>query len=467
MRWRVILGVSLVANLLLAIAWLRTAPPEAATDPTSGAITNSAVTNNRPMVVVRRQFFSWQELESQDYPTYIKNLREIGCPEQTIRDLIIADVTEMLRQKYQSTTTPTKSNPKWWTNRRDPGDQETEAENISRMWAERNEILNQLLGPDWAVRQRGLAVTPDSARRELILATLAVNPVLHALPEDRKLLVAEVLSAALGPNGGPENYAWTPAAVVAAEKERWARLESQLTPEQLEAAKLHFSEHAENWRSDLDALPGFDVQPEEFRRLYRNTEAIDAQLALLATRDDEAAVKERTALIALRETAIRNALPPERYELYVRLNDPAYLDALAELGGQNGSPEILQLLYAINRERALEEARIANDPTLTDLQREIALKQIELDLLKAAASALGEAGPDETAAAEKPRPEPMKTHRVAGGEGLERIARIYGVPPETLRAANPNLNFDQLPTGANVNIPLRLIYPLPPPPLPQ
>jgi hypothetical protein len=102
MRWRVILGVSLVANLLLAIAWLRTGPPENRTEPASGTVTNATVTNTRPTVVVRRQFFSWQELESQDYPTYIKNLREIGCPEQTIRDIIIADVTEMLRQKYQT-----------------------------------------------------------------------------------------------------------------------------------------------------------------------------------------------------------------------------------------------------------------------------------------------------------------------------------------------------------------------------
>jgi len=40
---------------------------------------------------VRRQFFSWQQLESPDYQTYVANLRDIGCPEQTIRDIIIAD----------------------------------------------------------------------------------------------------------------------------------------------------------------------------------------------------------------------------------------------------------------------------------------------------------------------------------------------------------------------------------------
>jgi hypothetical protein len=468
MRWRVILGVSLVANLLLAIAWLRTGPPEIRTELASGAVTNATVTNTRPTVVVRRQFFSWQELESQDYPTYIKNLREIGCPEQTIRDIIIADVTEMLRQKYQTVAPEQKPNPRWWTNRRE-ANAEAEAQNATRMWVERNEILAQLLGPDWAVRNRSLTSAGGDPRRELILATIALNPVLRSLSEDKKQLIAEVLSAsATAPQTAEAGVeTWDPATTIAAEKERWARLESQLSPEQLEAAKLHFSQHAETWRRDLDDLPGFNTAPEEFRKIYRNTENIDAQLARLANRVDDAATKERAALNALRETAIRSSLTPERYELYARLNDPAYLDAMDAIGDQKASPEAVQLLYAINRERALEEDRIANDPTLTELQREIALKQLELDLLKAAAAALGEGVADDSAAADKPRPEPMKIHNVAAGEGLERIARIYGVPPEAVRAANPNLNFEQLPRGANVNIPLRLIYPLPPPPIPQ
>ena len=36
--------------------------------------------------------FRWSQLESTDYRNYIANLRGIGCPEQTIRDIITADV---------------------------------------------------------------------------------------------------------------------------------------------------------------------------------------------------------------------------------------------------------------------------------------------------------------------------------------------------------------------------------------
>jgi hypothetical protein len=36
--------------------------------------------------------FHWSQLESPDYRSYVANLRGIGCPEQTIRDIITADL---------------------------------------------------------------------------------------------------------------------------------------------------------------------------------------------------------------------------------------------------------------------------------------------------------------------------------------------------------------------------------------
>jgi hypothetical protein len=36
--------------------------------------------------------FSWNQIESADYRVYVANLRGISCPEQTIRDIITADV---------------------------------------------------------------------------------------------------------------------------------------------------------------------------------------------------------------------------------------------------------------------------------------------------------------------------------------------------------------------------------------
>lgn len=448
-----------MANLILALGWFaakRTAQSHATA---ALAATNAiTATNGKTTVIVRRQFFSWQELESQDYPTYIKNLRQIGCPEQTIRDIIIADVTQMLTEKYRLGVVRQKPNPKWWTNQRDPQEETEDAS--QRMWAERAAVLSQLLGPDWAVRNRGATLAATNSQQGFIIATMELSPVLQGLSAEKKQQVAAILGQPIDPNVNPASDAGL-SVQAAAEKARWAKLTEVLTIEQLEAAKLHFSIQAEELRDELDALPSFNTQPEEFRRIFRNTEAIEAQMAALAGQDDEASQKQLATLIALRDAAIRSSLSPERYEMYVRLSDPAYLAALDTLGEGRATPENIRLLYAINRERAAEQERIENDPTLTDTQREIELLRLELEQLKATALARGEELLDEAGQKEKPKTEPVKTHSALAGESLDRIAFAYGVTPAQLRALNPTVNFDKLPAGTPINVPL---FPLPPPP---
>ncbi len=48
-----------------------------------------------PEVVVGSEVFDWARLESTDYHAYAANLRAIGCPEPTVRDIITADVNDL------------------------------------------------------------------------------------------------------------------------------------------------------------------------------------------------------------------------------------------------------------------------------------------------------------------------------------------------------------------------------------
>src|SRR5258706_5735477 len=91
MRWRVILLVSLAANLVLAIGWMAKARHDASR--LAAAIESSNATSLviKTNVQVRRQFFAWQEIESSDYRRFIQNFRDISCPEPKIRDIITAD----------------------------------------------------------------------------------------------------------------------------------------------------------------------------------------------------------------------------------------------------------------------------------------------------------------------------------------------------------------------------------------
>src|SRR5262245_56401034 len=45
--------------------------------------------------------FNWSRLESPDYPTYIENLRRVGCPELTVREIISADLDDLFSLRRQ------------------------------------------------------------------------------------------------------------------------------------------------------------------------------------------------------------------------------------------------------------------------------------------------------------------------------------------------------------------------------
>src|SRR2546421_11678815 len=97
MRGRALLWISLGVNVALAALWWYF--PRGVED-TSGllAVKPAAADPDRiykTNVVVRRQKFTWDEIESGDYPTYIANLCTIGCPESTIRKSMVADVYQL------------------------------------------------------------------------------------------------------------------------------------------------------------------------------------------------------------------------------------------------------------------------------------------------------------------------------------------------------------------------------------
>src|SRR5438477_11451873 len=140
MRWRAVAYGSLGANLLLAAGWLAAKHQWAKTSAAEAAEAAKAAQQggSRTNVVVRRQFFSWREVESADYPTYIANLRDIGCPEQTIRDIIIAVVNAVYARKLA--TNLVTAEQQWWRSEPDPEVVEAAAEKVRAAEEERRAL---------------------------------------------------------------------------------------------------------------------------------------------------------------------------------------------------------------------------------------------------------------------------------------------------------------------------------------
>jgi len=447
MRLRVLLLASLGLNLALAVTFVvyqRGAAKRMATVSQSPvAATNQIRTN----VVVRRQFFTWREVESADYPTYIANLRDIGCPESTIRDIIVADVNQLYALKRATeVVTPGQE---WWHTESGTEVARAAEEKVRALDEERRALLTRLLGPGWETTEMASSPTVPPPREAVVLD----GPVLGVLPADVKQAVQSIsvrsqqrIQAYIESAGGKPEAAEL-ARLRQQTRDELARV---LTPPQLEEFLLRYSETAHNLRNELGQLRFFNATPEEFRALFRARDALDQRIKLYGAGNDPATAGARGALEQQREEAIKNALGPQRFGEYQRLQDPAYRDAMA-IAMKADRPGAAQTIYEIGQATALEQELIKADPSLTAQQKEIELKRIELEQLKANALAVGQELPPEPA----PPPPPRQIHVVEPGETLDRLAARYGFSIREILAANANTDFNKIRPGDSIFLPVR------------
>ena len=157
-----ILTLSLLANGLLMVAVLAAVVKGSAWRGTAGIpsdVTNRSLrispserygesaASNAPVVIVNEPFH-WGQLESSDFRVYINNLREVGCPEVTIRDMILAEVDELFAGRVRDLVTPHV--PQFWNL---VADKETfeklvedKAKELNQLEDDRRDMLRLLLG---------------------------------------------------------------------------------------------------------------------------------------------------------------------------------------------------------------------------------------------------------------------------------------------------------------------------------
>src|SRR5581483_10507364 len=148
MRRRLIFIVSAGLNVVLVMVLLFSRPHPTPSLVSTGTNSEPAGTNGvRTRFVLRKQFFTWQQVETPDYSVYIANLRAIGCPEQTIRDIVVADVNQLYAKKrLLEVVTPEQQ---WWRSVPDTNVTRSARAKILELDQERRELLTTLLGPKW------------------------------------------------------------------------------------------------------------------------------------------------------------------------------------------------------------------------------------------------------------------------------------------------------------------------------
>lgn len=205
----------------------------------AGSNSFSAIESPRPT-------FDWRQVESEDYRQYLANLRTIGCPEKTVREIIQADVNDLFASRIAAVTHTNQY--RYWM-----------SEPVSRSENQKIEIRNLLEQKQQVLKVLGFGdVEFKDVIGDAFGNSLAdIDAQLGFLPDFKKQLVRELLVAKArreALNGEAE-----------ADELTEAQIQSKLTPDEFEEYELRCSTDAVALRGTLANL---DMSEQEFRAIF-------------------------------------------------------------------------------------------------------------------------------------------------------------------------------------------------------
>lgn len=301
--------------------------------------------------------FHWRQIESEDYAIYIANLRRIGCPEATVRDIVVADVRSGFDSK-RAAVHPAPTAEFWRRSYEAAPLAAAVTEQLIRLAREEQALLTHLLGGHWPLRMNeDSPATSVSDGLRLDGALAGKRDILLAWHRKADAQRAALLEGAAGRDLTAAEQAQL-SAVDAASQAELTRL---LTPAEREEFELRNSVTATSLR---DRLVGFSVSEDEFRSLFRLEQSHQQSLARADEAQDPAAIDAELAAYA---EARRKLLGDER-EAWFRLAGDTTFQAIHEVGQQNSLPlEQISQAHALHRDTM---NRIAELDARTELSQE-------------------------------------------------------------------------------------------------
>jgi hypothetical protein len=369
MRARFWLIVSICFNLFLAaFLYVALEPLKEPAIPVPPSLDTVVVRTN---VLVRRENFTWEQVQSTNYATLVKNLRAIGCPEQTIRDIVTTDVDRIYaRRRVTEVVFP---NYQWWKSVPDPGLVQAAEEKIRSLEAERRELLTGLLGKGW-----------DAESMEVIAARSGMTltgPILGDLPAATKQAAFYIIASAqqrieaYQEEQRLQGKAIDPMQMVRLREEPLVQLASVLGPEAYDEFVLRYSPAAQQLRETMRTL---DLTPDQFRELFSAVSGIIGQPVYFYAGSDPDLLKQQQQLATQSEAIIKASLGAAVYASYQLNQDPLYRSSQEMAQQLNLPANDVVAIYQINKATQDEMDRIRKDDTLSNDEKVEALAQTQV-----------------------------------------------------------------------------------------
>lgn len=386
----VLLNVALVAAV--ATLWRRVAAvsppsPVVASAERPGAKAPSpmsaraAVRTRNPVVELGSQL-DWRQVESEDYRKYIANLRGINCPEETIRDIIIADVNKLFAaRRTQVEVTPKEF--KYWqaddTRQWDDPVLRERQRKIQDLEAERRALIKDLLGVDYQQEAQKLVGGPSIFDRMYGFLPDDKRERVQGIVERSSLLEQELYQEADGDLSSEQR-----ARLKKLREETRAQLGASMSPAELEEYDLRNSPSAHSIRANL---AGMELTADEFKALFRVRKAFD-------DRADETGgtTSDRDRDQKQLDDQMRGALGEARFAEYKRAQDPDFQNLFRVAERYQLPPSAAAKLYDIKRSADDYRRSLETNNQLIGEQRYAAIQAMASEVQRSVKEVLGDKG---------------------------------------------------------------------------
>jgi hypothetical protein len=319
----------------------------------------------------------WKALVSTNLKKYAANLRRVGCPEDTIQEIMLAEVNRLYAAREKALKARPEDLSPWEAGAQ--GNRRDAESKLRQLLAEKRNLLKELTGVD-----PGISMPSRLAGRDTELFEAAFQ----ALPESTRNQVRAI----------QENY-WaqsddlkqrTMGYLEPEDRDEFVRIKAErrdalakvFTPQELQDYEMQTSATASALRSRMD---GFNVSDAEFRKIFDYMQPLDEQYSL-SRRNPDPVSQEFTAARTQAEQDLQNyihqTLGDDRYAEYQRTRDPVYR-SLQQAGSEAGVPQdsILQA-YQATQQMQDEAKRLMQDPNLTQEQRSQSLQDLQIQALQ-------------------------------------------------------------------------------------
>lgn len=388
MNAKPLLLVSILINVLLtaAIIYRLATPPAAESSripvpPAPVPATNSPSPRSQNESTNAVKQFTWELVESEDYRKYIANLRAIGCPEETIHDIIIADVNKLFESRRAKLRTTRKRFEYWKASSMMTamGDEEglKQKQELNR---EKRELLKELLG-----------VAPEE-KPDVNTLLSPLETMLDFLPSSKQSEVLETMQRYQAKimkaisNGAPD--AEDQKKMMALQKEMESEISRLMTPQQFEDYQLRMSQTSMMMRMQLAV---FDPSEQEFKEIFKLRKTFDDEFPVLGYGGADAAERDRrTKAQTELDSKLKNLLGEERFTEYQRGQDFNY-QAIAKTADRFNLPKDSAVKVYDMKQIAEEQVkRVRSDSKLSPAQREAALQAIQAETERSVREVFGE-----------------------------------------------------------------------------